>query len=433
MLVNRLLGTEELPSLAQFHLRKVLTLGMLISFLMSLSDTFAILYAIDKIGFTLAASCTSIMLLTQLIFDYPRGSLGDWIGQRWVLAIAFICYSFTFFLLISANTFMDFAFLNIINGFGNAQSSGAFETWVDNNYRESVGERDSDRRIYGFTMGRIGSLTNLSLGASFLVGGSLSTAFDRSFVFRIQFILALIVVVLILVFIKDLNKKSIIPSSHSSLHNYLNFLAGGFKFLASNRVNFFFILGLSFYNVTWLIWGNLILFPIYFGYTGSDILASTLRMTLFFVGIPVSFFMANVIKKISNKRLNLFIFLQIILFFPSFIALTYLVPPKKQFNPLGILSTFILLATLVGLLFDVSRTLSQRILLDLIPSKNRNAIYSLMPSIVSFLGIFVLPFAGSAVENFGLHIGILMAGLICVFSLFLLLQSHFASSTPLNS
>ncbi len=433
MLVNRLLGTEELPSLAQLHLRKVLTLGMLISFLMSLSNTFGVLYAIDKIGYTLAATCTSIMLLTQLIFDYPSGSLGDWIGQRWVLAIAFSCYSFTFFLLISANSFMDFAFLNIINGFGNAQSSGAFETWVDNNYREMVGENDLDRRIYGFTMGRISSLTNLSLGASFLIGGALSTTFDRPFVFRIQFILALIVVVLIVIFIKDFNKKSTTTLSHSSLRDYLNFLVGGFKFLLSNRVNFFFIIGLSFYNVTWLIWGTLILFPIYFGYTGSDILASTLRTVLFFVGIPVSFFMANVIKKISNKRLNFFIFLQIILFFPSFIVLTHFIPPNNQFNPIGILGTFLLLATLVGLVFDVSRTLSQRILLDLIPSNNRNAVYSLMPSIVSFIGIFILPFAGSAVDNFGLPIGIFIAGLVCIFSLFLLLQSHFASSSPPNS
>jgi len=183
------------------------------------------------------------------------------------------------------------------------------------------------------------------------------------------------------------------------------------------------MMGLSIYNVVWLIWGNLILFPIYYGYTGSDVLASTLRTILFFVGIPVSFFMANVIKKIKNERLSLVILLQILFFFPSFILLTYFVPPMNEFNPVGIIGTFLLLAILVGLLFDISRTLSQRILLDLVPSENRNAVYSLTPSIVSFIGIPVLPIAGAAVESWGLPIGIGIAGIICIIALILISYS----------
>ena len=112
---------------------------------MSLSSTFYILFVIDNVGFTLAAVTTSVMLITQLIFDYPSGSLGDWIGQRWILAIAFVCYSLQLFLLISAQTFPDFVLISIITGFGNAQSSGAFETWIDNNYRKAVGKDDSER------------------------------------------------------------------------------------------------------------------------------------------------------------------------------------------------------------------------------------------------------------------------------------------------
>ena len=128
MVINSILGTSELPKLAQNHMRSVLSLSMIISFLMSLSSTFYILFVIDNLGFTLAAVCTSIMLITQLIFDYPSGSLGDWIGQRWILAIAFICYSLQLFLLISEQSFTDFVIISIISGFGNAQSSGAFET-----------------------------------------------------------------------------------------------------------------------------------------------------------------------------------------------------------------------------------------------------------------------------------------------------------------
>ena len=107
---------------------------MMISFLSIMSNTFLVLFTIDAIGFTLAAICTSIMLATQMFFDYPSGSLGDWIGQRWVLTIAFGLYGISFFLLISATTYQDFGLISILNGLGNAQSSGTFNTWLDNNY-----------------------------------------------------------------------------------------------------------------------------------------------------------------------------------------------------------------------------------------------------------------------------------------------------------
>ncbi|MHA2216532.1 MAG: MFS transporter [Candidatus Hodarchaeales archaeon] len=432
VIINSILGTSELPKLAQIHMRSVLSLSMIISFLMSLSSTFYILFVIDNVGFTLAAVTTSVMLITQLIFDYPSGSLGDWIGQRWILAIAFICYSLQLLLLISAQNFSDFVVISIISGFGNAQSSGAFETWIDNNYRKAVGKVDSERRVYGFVMSRVGSMNNLALGASFLIGGALATEISRSFVFSIQFGLSLIVILLILIFIRDIKtEQDEIPSNGDlSKNGYISQLTGGLKFLIRNKITFFFITGLSVYNVVWLIWGNLILFPIYYGYTGSDVEASTLRTVLFFVGIPVSFYMANVIKKIKNERLSHVIFLQILFFFPSFILLTHFVPPMNEFNPVGIIGTFLLLAILVGSLFDMSRTLAQRILLDLVPSENRNAIYSLMPSIISSIGIPILPVAGAAVESWGLPIGIAMAGFVCIIGFIMLSYSLHLKFNP---
>ena len=163
MAINRLLGIEELPIQSQNLLRSVLYLGGIIAFLMSLSSTFSVLYSINKIGFALSSITTSIMLFTQLLFDYPSGAIGDWIGQRWVLAIAFLSYSITFLLLVSAQTFTDFALIGIINGFGNAQSSGAFNTWIDNNYQKIVGKADPEKRIYGFAMTRIESINKLAL------------------------------------------------------------------------------------------------------------------------------------------------------------------------------------------------------------------------------------------------------------------------------
>ena len=427
MIINSLLGTKELPRLAQTHMKYVLTLIMLISFLMSLSNTFYVLFVIDKLGFTLAATITSIMLLTQVIFDYPSGSLGDWIGQRWVLTIAFTCYTFNFLLLLQASTFHNFVIIGIIMGFGNAQSSGAMETWIDNNYRKAVQDKDPDRRIYGFIMSRIGSMNRLALGASFLIGGALATEISREFVFSIQFGIGLVVIILILQFVKDITiteQVPKVPKAVNSTSDYFSLLLGGIKFLFKSKQIFFFMIGLAIYNVTWMIWGGLILFPIYFGYTGSDLGASTLRTVLFFVGIPVSFFMANLSKRVKNERFPLIILFQILTFFPSFILLTYYVPITNRLNPLGIIGTFILLAVLVGFLFDLGNTLSQRILLDLVPSENRNAVYSLRPTIVSLLGIPILPVAGVAVDTYGLPMGILIAGMVCLFGFAIIVVSY---------
>lgn len=419
MSVNKLLGTQELPSQAQYYMRMFLYLSMLISFLTSMSSTFYVLFTIDAVGFALAGICASIMLATQTLFDYPSGSLGDYIGQKWVLALAFFFFGISFFLLISAKTFSDFAFISIIMGLGNAQYSGTFNTWIDNNYRIAVGDADPDRKIYGFSTSRANSFNNLALGFSFILGGIIATNYSRQNVFAIQTGLSVIVILLVITYLKDIKvsneeKDKATSSNSEKIINYLLFLKGGVTFLFSSKATFLFLFGLSVYNVTWLIWGNLILTPLYFGYTGTDALAGLLRTSLFFTGIPLAFFMANVSRKFSNNSLPKILFLQVALFFPSFFLLTSFVPPVNEFNETGIIVTFILLFVLVGTIFDLSITLTNRIMVDFVPSENRNSVYSLLPTIYSLIGIFVLPFAGILIENDGMASGLAFAGVFCL-------------------
>ncbi|MFW9904595.1 MAG: MFS transporter [Candidatus Thorarchaeota archaeon] len=417
MLINKILGTQELPAQVQYYMRTFLYLSMIISFLGSLSSTFYVLFSIDHIGFALTAVCSSIMLATQLIFDYPSGSLGDWIGQRWVLAIAFIFYGISFLFLISAQTVLDFALIAVINGFGNAQSSGAFATWVDNNYSVAVGNADPDRKIYGFSTTRVNSLNNLALAASFLIGGTIATLISRRIVFAIQFGLTIIIIFLILIYLRDIKvesqnvDKTEIKSSKVS--NYFKYLKGGISFLFSSKAAFLFLIGNGIFNVTWMIWGGLVLFPLYFGYTGTDALAGLLRTSIFLTGIPLSFYIARVNKRISNERLPIFLLLSTITFFPSFILLTTVMPPANEFNILGIALTFLFLWIIVGTVFNIAQTLIQRIMIDFVPSEHRNSIYSLMPTIFSLIGIPVVPLAGIIIENSGLAAGIFTAGIVC--------------------
>jgi MFS family permease len=371
------------------------------------------------------------MLATQLLFDYPSGSLGDWIGQRWVLAIAFAFYGISFLFLFSAQTMLDFAFIAIINGFGNAQSSGAFATWVDNNYRVAVGEADLDRKIYGFSTSRVNSLNNFALAASFLIGGTMATLVSRRIVFAIQFGLTIIIIFLILIYLRDIkiNIEASVETSElksSKVSNYFMYLKGGIKFLFSSKAAFLFLIGNAIFSVTWMIWGGLVLFPLYFGYTGTDALAGLLRTSLFLAGIPLSFYIANLNKRISNERLPTFLFLSTISFFPPFILLTLLMPPTNEFNLLGIAITFFFLWTVVGTVFNIAQTLIQRIMIDFVPSENRNSIYSLMPTIFSLIGIPVVPLAGIIIEKFGLAAGIFSASIVCVIgSILISLGVHF--------
>jgi hypothetical protein len=71
-------------------------------------------------------------------------------------------------------------------GLGNAQASGALGTWLDNNYRNVVEQTDPERKIYGFSQARIGSLNRIVMAGTFIVGGTLVTSISRDFVFHFK-------------------------------------------------------------------------------------------------------------------------------------------------------------------------------------------------------------------------------------------------------
>ena len=425
MFINNFLGTKQLPDQAQFYFRSFLFLRFMTSFFLDLSGTFFILYAIDRIGFTQAAVMTSIMLFAQLLFDYPSGSLGDWIGHRWVLITAVVSYSIGYYSLTIAQSVSNFLIIGFIFGFGNAQFSGALETWLDNNYQAVANKEDSGRKTYGFAMSRIDTLNNIALISAFLVGGVLATAFSRQFVFFVQVCLSFIVILVILFLVKDIKKENIESKKKNSTQNYYNFLKGGVTFLFSSKIAFFFIIGWSIYNVTWVVWGNLILFPLYFGYSGSDSVASVLRTLIFLIGIPIGVYNANASKNISNDRFPHFLLLHLLLFFPGYIILTTLIPPTNELNIFGFILTIILQNSLISFLFRLAFILRQRIMLDLVPSDHRNAVYSLIPTIISLIGIPVLPFAGKIIEDFGMTAGIAVAGGVCLIGTVLLFLSTY--------
>jgi MFS family permease len=429
MVVNKYLGIEEIPRRAQHYIRTFLVFQTFSTLLLVLSNTFFILFSIDNIGFALTGVTLSFTFLIQLLFDYPSGSLGDWIGQRWVLSISFACYGIAFFLMTTAQTFTSFMLIAFFNGFGNAQNSGAINTWLDNNYQKVIEQTDPERKVYGFSRARVLTMTRIASAVAFMTGGLLATQISRQFVFGIQAIFALIIIIPIYILVteeKTEDSLKIDSSNQGSSNNYLSHLVGGIKFLVGSKAPFFFITGTALIFASFAIWGNLILLPLYFGYAGSDDIAATLRTFAFVVGVPISLYTAKISQQFKKDKVPLLTFLFVFLFYPGFILMTTLIPITNELNLAGCIITVIWLNALIPTLFDLGQILRQRIMLDLVPSENRNAVYSLIPTIISSMGIFLLPISGVIIESYGITMGIVVAFSVAVVSaIFITLGMHF--------
>ncbi|MFX0125060.1 MAG: MFS transporter [Candidatus Hodarchaeota archaeon] len=428
MVLTNFLGIQTIPSKAQTLIRTFLLLNLMGAFLGNLSSTFFILFAIDKLGFTQASIIMSVVLLVQVCTDYPSGSLGDLIGQRWVLIIAFICYGVFYFLLTVATTFAGFLVLAFFNGLANAQASGTLGTWLDNNYQKVVEDADPERKTYGFTNARIGSLTRTIMAIAFVIGGSIATFISREHVFFIQACLSLVLLMMCFFLVKNVKVET--PeesfSSKTSGREYLAFFIGGFKFLFSNKKAFFFLIGISLIFSSFNVWGTLMLFPIYFGYSGSDGLASLFRTIMFFVGIPLGIVMANVSKRFTNEKFPIFQLLGLLFYFPPFILLLTVIPATNSFNLLGLVLTAFILTVSINCLLDIAGILQGRTLLDLVPSENRNSVYSLIPTLVSVFAIPVLPIAGKLIEDYGMVAGVIAPLFISLVGALFVFISHFS-------
>lgn len=428
MIITKFLGIQSLPEKSATLMRTYLLLSLSGAFLESLSSTFFILFAYDQIGIAQASIVMSVMLLVQLITDYPSGSLGDWIGQRRVLTIANLFYVISYLLLTISNTFSGFLILAIFFGLGNAQASGALETWLDNNFQKVVGNADPERKIYGFSMARITSSIRIIMAIAFITGGTIATLISREHVFFIQAFLSFILIIMVFSLVKNVKTDydEELQLRETSTKEFFTFLTGGIKFLVSSKTAFFFLVGISMIFAAFNVWGTLILLPIYFGFTGSDGLASVFRTIMFLIGIPLGIFMANVSKRFSSDKLPHFYFLGILSYFPPFIVLFAIIPIKNSFNLLGLIITAIILTVSNNCLFDVADVLRGRTMLDLVPSENRNAVYSLIPTIVSVFAIPLLPVAGKLIEDSGLRAGIMVSLVLsCIGAFFIFLSLYF--------
>ncbi len=85
--LQKFLGVQDLPLEAKSLAKKYTVMLSIHTFILFLTQTYIVLYVIDKVGLAETAFLSSILIFTQGVLDYPLGVLSDSIGQKWVLSL----------------------------------------------------------------------------------------------------------------------------------------------------------------------------------------------------------------------------------------------------------------------------------------------------------------------------------------------------------
>ncbi len=434
----------------------------IISVTVMLSTTFYVIFIAEALGsgdfmqgMGLVGVLVVIQLAVQTIFDYPTGGIGDWLGQRYIISSAFILYGVVFYMVSLVTSSTPFLFLVVIyalQGFASAQESGAFGAWFDNNYRAAMPE-DTDRKQYGVFQGRIGMVFGIVATLSLIPGSILAMLFQRAWVFQLQAVLCVVVAIAVFKYVVDFPEVREAREKRPSTSEYLSILRSGVNFLFGDKFVKYLIIGGMLTISSIMVWGNLILFPFYFSYLITDVAVASYRTLLFLPGVA-----ARERSGIWSKRFEpikwipRFRLLQTcgFLFFGILAAITYIFPPPLANAPtidvlwpftdliivsipqqsiIPIVLAFITFAA-TSFFGGFAEILTQRMLLDVIPNRIRNSIYSLIPTVAIVFAIPQIALFGMLVPMYGFPLtltGIAIVSLVGV----LLIRHGLAQPKPI--
>jgi len=414
-----------------------------------ISTTFWMIYIAESLGngdyfagLTLVGFLVIIQMAIQTALDYPTGALGDWIGQRYVIASALLCYAVAFGLtsLIVKDTpapFWIYLTIYALFGLGSSQESGAFNAWFDNNYRVAM-PHDKDRKQYGVFQGRLGMVWQVSSTLVLLPGSWLAFFYGETWVFSFQAIFAVFLAFVVFRLVRDLPGVKDKQDERPSIREYGSLLKDGFRFLWSSRFVTLIMLGEVVLWSTSVAWWHLILFPLYFSFLVTLVAVSAFR-TLVFIPQALANERSGVLAKRfePKKWIPRFRILQFmgVIFYLVLAAIVYVFPgidagtdPESiefftvliPFTNLPLIEIPVQTAVPVALLFilfvalslfgGIAGILTQRVMLDVIPNRIRNSMYSLQPTLIMLISIPLVAFFGWLIPFTG---GFLLTFLIC--------------------
>ncbi|MHA2020191.1 MAG: MFS transporter [Candidatus Thorarchaeota archaeon] len=379
-------------------------------------------------GLTYVGVLVVISLLTQTLLDYPTGAIGDWIGQRYIISSALICYSIAFWItsqVTPTTPFSIFMGIYVLMGIGSAQESGAFQAWFDNNWKGSM-PHDEDRKQYGVFWGRIGMVWQVSSTLVLIPGSWLALVYSRQWVFQVQAVFAFVLAIAALQLIQDLPGVRDESAERPSLREYGGLLKDGVRFLGSSRFVTFIILGEVVMWSTGPVWWNLVLFPLYFTYLLSDVAVSSFR-TLVFLPEAIAQERSGVWSKRFDAKtwVPRFRFLQFggFAFYVVLAVITSIFPPTPLDSPVipgldfpieGLTpTTLIFIVFLISVTFGgFAQILTQRVMIDVIPSKIRNSMYSLQPTLIMLTSVPLIALFGWLIPQYGFPLTFAICSLV---------------------
>jgi len=354
----------------------------------------------------------AIQMIVQTLLDYPSGALGDWIGQRWVIGFGNMLYGVMFFMvsLITFDTpYWYLVLLFAIQGIAQSQISGAWGAWFDNNYRVAMPE-DTDRKQYGVFWGRMGMISQIAATVVLIPGSILAVIFQRPIVFQMQAVGAVFFALLVLRYIRDLPEVEEMRDERPSMSEYTKLLKEGVSYLWKTPFVKFLLIGSMTVASAINVWGQLILFPLYYSYLITDVAVASYRTLAFLPGVAANERSGVWSQKFEPKKwIPRFRLIQAcgFLFYIILAIVMYIFPPIV--NPVDVITltlpftSFVLIELPVAhvipiiilfMLFAVTMffsgfadILTQRLLIDVIPNRNRNSIYSLQPTILLLITI----------------------------------------------
>jgi MFS family permease len=370
------------------------------------------------VGFRGLGVILTISFLVTAFTDYPTGVLADWIGHKWVLSLAYVFYGLSSAFLAFSQNFSNLVIAYVFLALANGQSSGTLQSWFDNSYKTHTSKIDPNKEHYTEFLGRVKKYSMFSGSIFFLIGGYLAFALPngRRIVFFLQALALFLCAVLFYVFLENKTHKDNEKVRNTSINSqskskFIQLLSDGLKFTVSSKLIFLLMISSVLLVATSMVWLNLILFPLYLGYSGSDAGAGTYRWILWFSGGVISMKAGQLANKISAKswipKLNA---LQNT-FYIGFTALIIIFIPinPARFKLIGLV--LIYLNFVIGYYFlEVHRYLKQKLYLDIIPDEMRNSIYSLLPTLGLLLSApLILIMSRVLDENgFSVTLGILL-------------------------
>ncbi|MCF2136406.1 MAG: MFS transporter [Candidatus Thorarchaeota archaeon] len=423
--------------------RKFAVLLPLVAATIQLSTTFFMIFIAEAVGqgsyiegMRTIGLLIVIMFIVQVSLDYPTGAIGDWIGQRYILATAFLCFAFAFYLvsLVTSHTpFLLLVSIYVAMGVGQSQMSGAFQAWFDNNYRVAM-PGDSERKQYGVFFGKVMMLFQIVATLALIPGSILAAVFGRPWVFQIQAILCVVIAIVVMQTVKDFPEVQEARQERPSFGEYKSLLTDGIKFLFSSSFVLLFIFGTTLTMSVGIVWSELLLFPMYYSYLLTDVAVAAFRTVLFVPGVFQAERSGVWSRRFEPKKwiprfrllqgsgfLFYSTFAVIMLFLPPVASgtmisltlpltnITLLQLPEASMFPVILIATIF---TVSGIFGGFSEILSQRIMLDVVPNRIRNSIYSLTPTIATIMAIPQIALFGWLIPVAGFPLTMALCGLI---------------------